>query len=481
MRRTTSLGHGLTQLLLLSFGLLLGISGADAALQMARIAQLGQQLNTNFQCGDANHNGRCEIYGTTPYPDETLLVYEYQGHNQFQRQNCNALVSGGPREFGDGDKDSLMEVVGQPGNGATSIWEARALDSFPSDSVWGACPAPSSPGDNQARFIDLDQDGREELALQIENYGICLYENSGDNQYRLAAVLSDTPPFEGPGWDFGVGDMDNDGRMELVEGSDWDSPWLRVYKATGGDDQYVLAVRCSTETSEDYYVAVAHDMDHDGKPEFIAEGMLHGNLKLMIYEASDSATYSRVWDEMPANLYQGFMGNPISVGDVDGDGTEEFEVSGGGRIGLYKCNGPHSYQQVWLFDSAGTELRLFDVNRDGRAEVMFDGPQGSEIWEDTEGLGVAEFSKFSLESPVKVSPSVVRLGASLLFSGLPPDAAIEVLGLDGRLVSRASGVRQPTWTWNLRNQSGNLVPAGTYFAVIRSKGKTTSLKLCLVK
>jgi hypothetical protein len=42
-------------------------------------------------------------------------------------------------------------------------------------------------------------------------------------------------------------------------------------------------------------------------------------------------------------------------------------------------------------------------------------------------------------------------------------------------------VRQSAWTWNLRDQHGDLVSAGTYFAVIRSKGKATSLKLCVVK
>ena len=69
----------------------------------------------------------------------------------------------------------------------------------------------------------------------------------------------------------------------------------------------------------------------------------------------------------------------------------------------------------------------------------------------------------------------------ILFSGIPSDAAVEIHAIDGRLVRRQPQVRQSSWTWDLRNQSGNLVPAGTYFAVVRCKGKSTSLKLCLVK
>jgi len=259
-----------------------------------------------------------------------------------------------------------------------------------------------------------------------------------------------------------------------------------VYKATGQDNQYVLAGRCSTEAGAIYNVAVALDMDHNGLPEVLVIGTwVSGGqeyMKLMIDEAVAGGGFHRVWELAHPDWYQGWFGNPISVGSVDGDSAEEFAVNtGAGTIALFKCTGLHSYSQVWTFNTTGTYFRLFDINRDGRAECIFDGDSGTEIWEDTEGLGVAEFSKFPLESQAIATPSVARLGASLQFSGIPADAKVEVLALDGRLVRRTQGVRQSTWTWNLHNQSGNLVPAGTYFAVIHSKGKTVSLKLCLVK
>jgi hypothetical protein len=69
----------------------------------------------------------------------------------------------------------------------------------------------------------------------------------------------------------------------------------------------------------------------------------------------------------------------------------------------------------------------------------------------------------------------------LLFSEVSPGADIKVLSLGGRQIRSQPRVRQSSWTWDLRDQTGNLVPAGTYFAVIRAKGQSTSLKLCLVK
>jgi hypothetical protein len=170
----------------------------------------------------------------------------------------------------------------------------------------------------------------------------------------------------------------------------------------------------------------------------------------------------------------------IATGDADGDGVDEFAFTAATGIKLLKCTGPGQYEEVWQLNHPSHWLRFFDINQDGRDELIVP-VESTYIFEDTLGLGIADFTRFPERSPVKVAPSVARLGTSLLFSGFPAGADIEVHSLDGKLVKRTQGARQSAWTWNLRDQSGNLVPAGTYFAVVRSKGKTTSLKLCLVK
>jgi hypothetical protein len=450
---------------------------------MVQIAQLPQPLCYSFPCGDANHNGRFEIYGTRSMGSESLVVFEYAGGGQFVRTALSIIVSA-PAEFGDGDGDGLMELVcGDVTDGASAfILESPDANSFPADSVWGADPhhAANYP---HPRFMDLDRDGRRELAIQVEYYGVHLYENIGNNQYELVAVLSDTSiPFSDPAGDFDFGDLDGDSLMELVIGS-MESE-IHVFKATGNDNEYVLAARCSTLSHQNYNVAVAHDMDRNGRPEFIAIGTwVSGGqyyMRLMVYEAI-AGSYAPVWEQARIDFGSGMSANPITVGDIDGDSSEEFAVNTGGGVALFKCTGPHEYAQIWRRDSIGSYERLFDINRDGRAELIFDGPRGTEIWEDTEGLAIAEMAKPRLGIQVSVAPTVLRLGCVALFSGIPPDASVEIHGIDGRLVRRQPQVRQSSWTWDLRDQTGNLVPAGTYFAVVRSKGKATSLKLCVVK
>lgn len=465
------------------------LAASAQAVQIARIARL-EQLYDNFPCGDANHNSLPEIYGNSSTSD-SVVAYEWQRGDSFRRTSLK-LVPGGVWDFGDGDGDGLMEVIGQLWGGTAAIWESPAPDSLPTDSVFAVRPVQGGSGYLYPRFIDLDQDGLQELAMVAENHGIWLYENTGNNAYALAAVLSDSPPEHiGHYGIFDVGDLDGDSLMDLVTGDGRN--WVTVFEATGNDNEYVMAARCTISTFVNYSVAVAHDMDGNGWPEFVLLGkdqpvedtsdQKHPSDvpgKVMVFEATGREKYEEVWEE-PVEV--AWMGCPyISAGDIDGDCVDEFAVGTGGSCLLYKCDGPGSYSQIWANHNCNAFVRLYDVNCDGRAEIIFDEGDSCSVYEDTTGLvGIAEFTRSPLRPSVTIQSSIARLGAAALFSDIPPDAIVEIHGIDGRLVRRQPQVRQSNWTWDLRDHAGNLVPAGTYFGVIRSKGRSTSLKLCVVK
>jgi hypothetical protein len=171
----------------------------------------------------------------------------------------------------------------------------------------------------------------------------------------------------------------------------------------------------------------------------------------------------------------------MSVGDVDGDKVPEFAVGKGGGVLLFKCTGPDRYEQVWSFDSARGYVRLFDINSDTRAELIFDVGIYCYIYEDTAGLGMAEFERLPKPSQVRAQPFLARVGQSVRLSGLSTGSLVQIHDPCGRLVRETAIPRPEDWLWDLRDARGQPVPAGSYIAVIRSPQQSASLKLCVIR
>jgi len=438
-----------------------------------RIAVLPDAGGVFFPCGDANRNGAREVYLTSSSTGDSLVVFEYVHGDSFRRINTPSRVHA-PEAFGDADRDGRWEVSARKSQ-SVLVFEAPDSFSFPTDSVWGD-DHPGVAGYFRSVFTDLDLDGRRELAARVEGSGIWIYENAGDNQFDSVAVL--------PGGTFGqfaVGDFDHDGLPEIVTGEqNWN---LYVFEWTGIDNQYTLSAVCTTETFENYSVTAPGDLDGDGWPEIVFYGRVEqGDYpgKIMVYEATGHAQYRRVWEQPLQASF--FTAKNLVSGDVDGDGSNEFAFTGG-WVTLFKCIGPDQYQQIGQIDGSPGFVQLYDLNSDGRCEIIFNTGDHVSIYEDTTGLSpIAEYSRRAPLVQAQALPSVSRAGASILLTGTDPDAAIEVFGSDGRLVHNFRPAKcQGQQTWDLRDQNGRQVPAGTYLVVIRSKNQTQQLKLCVVR
>ncbi|MFQ5676588.1 MAG: S8 family serine peptidase, partial [bacterium] len=118
-----------------------------------------------------------------------------------------------PRDWGDSDGDGLAEILA--GRGASSfILESPGANQHPSQLVW------SNLDDTWAsRFADLDQDGRGEIILRLDDL-FTVWETTGDNAYAL--VDSFPNPTEGSNFvgvpHSEIGDFDGDGRQEILLG-----------------------------------------------------------------------------------------------------------------------------------------------------------------------------------------------------------------------------------------------------------------------
>jgi hypothetical protein len=454
----------------------LSFAGDQYHAELARVAILPGGFAGYFPCG-VNHKGCGDVFGTCGGIRDSLLVCENDSGGNAFRQIRPGLVTGPILDLAYRDGDSLAEMLTQYRMDSLKLYRAFSRDSFPTHQVWSVYTPYQI---DYALFCRLDPDGPLDIvACGRVDMGLYVYENEGADSWVEVPFPQPHPWLAG---NFAVGDFDSDGYAELAGGND--NGYLLVFECLGPSQfTRVCSLSYAPNQLEDYIHTSANDMDQNGHPELISifrrYNMPVDSCLVRIYEEPEHGDFVCV-DSLTFAYEPSY--ECVAAGDVDGDRVPEFAISTGFDIRLFKSVGPGQYAETWQWNRGGFSwIRFFDINRDSRDELLIRTADTTYVYEDTNGLGTAIFEKPAQLHPVSVQPTIARLGAPVMFSGVPPGSDIEVLSLDGRLVSRASGVRQSTWSWNLRNQSGNLVPAGTYFAVIRSKGKSTSLKLCLVK
>lgn len=342
-----------------------------SAVELTKIATIpkGQiQFDEGIPTGDADHDGRQELYFEQSQDPFSLNIWEHWGSNSYQP--VKTLTDGcHPVALGDTDEDGLSDLlcVWARQIGLAFLLESLTPTSFPSQKVWEE-PLGGFVG-MRGYFQDADQDGKHEMWIvpndpdQIE-----VWENRGDNTYVLVALLTD--PLMNPST-LVFEDFDGDGATEIAVGGALN--FVFVWENTA-DDTYALVWTFEfSDLTNVQVVAAAKDLDGDGKPEFLVGGNTldvfgHG---VTIFESIGDNNYAPVWEVRgEGHLIRTY----ISVGDVDGDGVEEFAVAIPGTIQIYKAFGDNDFRIIaevpYPDDQA---IKLADLNGNGVDELIFNG------------------------------------------------------------------------------------------------------------
>ncbi|MBM3315041.1 VCBS repeat-containing protein, partial [candidate division WOR-3 bacterium] len=210
-------------------------------------------------CGDADRDGRNELYVEGHNgPDYFLRVYEHVGGNSYAETTLVGYLL--PGCAGDADRDGLFDVVGSSYDGHwiwLSLLESPDSFSLPRDTSIFARGGGVYAGCITA---DLDLDSLTEIVVR-PGFQVRLLECSGNNAFSEIALL--TSP-DGQGFaGFRASDIDRDGKPELLVSS-MSSSWFFIYEAAGNNEIQLVAV-CTTDVRESRELAIADDMDQDGR------------------------------------------------------------------------------------------------------------------------------------------------------------------------------------------------------------------------
>lgn len=295
---------------------------------------------------------------------------------------------------GDGALDVL--VIGFPGR-TTAWYENPRADGVP----WRRHLAFEGLGNESPTLVDLTGDGRPELVgVHAGRFGYATWNPAAPTEpwtFHPVTPLGDWSHFT---HGLGIGDVDGDGRRDLLERGGWwrqpadptDAPWEH-FAVNFGDGGAQMLV---------------HDFNGDGLADVVTSRQAHGYGLSWFEQRRDGDT--RTFVEHPItsadeserrNGVQFSQPHALVLADLDGDGAMDFVT--GKR---WWAHGPHSdpdangpavlYGFLWrrgpngtgrfephLIDDAsgvGTQVDARDVNGDGRAEVLTSNKRGTHLF-----------------------------------------------------------------------------------------------------
>jgi hypothetical protein len=233
----------------------------------------------------------------------------------------------------------------------------------------------------------FDFDDKEDIVIYkgYNSDDLLIYENEGDNLYNLVwhkNYYSDTNLTNGA---FTVGDLDMDGRPELilVDASHARNCLVRFWEAVANDSIAIvdtLRLNNLPNAWSDYDAIFCGDVNNNGKPEL----MIHGHTPttydgwrddIWIIEATGDNDYALIWyDSIPGNLTYPYYGAVSSAGDLTGDGIPEIVLSMTARVYVIQYIPGQGYTYVWQkgypWNTALLATCVYDIDGDGLNEMI---------------------------------------------------------------------------------------------------------------
>jgi len=405
---------------------------------MRVIAEFEGAKGQTVAIGDTDYDGRNEVIILAVSLPCNFTIYEDQGGGAYSLEYTGPCLH--PYATGDLDQDGKSELIGQ-NSGFVQVYESVDASSYPTQLVWSSDYYSNVVG--EPAIGDTDGDGRMEILHSVNFLGgrtsfFLIFENRGDNAFAL--VLSDTLTNQATNGRKAIGDFDRDGRVEIAFSGDVGQ--LYVYESTA-NDIWRRTWNGATGLFAAYATSVGKDTDGNGRDELFVMGGTPWITK--VYEATGDDFFAEVGN---ISVSDGAIGIPHNAtANLDASGRQEYVMDTKVGLWIYRGTMPGQWDLVGQVVDPGASqahagVYAYDLNGNGRPEVVWRGAPTTLILEYRSGVADAEENFDSNPPRILVSPNPSRVQAGLRFS-TPVEAAtgLAVYDVAGRLVERRQLIR----------------------------------------
>ena len=439
---------------------------------------------------DSDRDGNYEFYMTTYGGSQKIYIYELHLPDTWEVDSFAYLYSPLIWDIGDYDLDGHWDLAIQAsatqGYPTMVISVAESPDSFsyPVQEVWR--DTVGFPLVTPICVYDIDQDGLDEIAKVCGYYtDLEIYEAVGNNTYgHIATVI--TPSTHTASSTIAFGDFDSDNQNEFVWG--YSGGEYSIWECIGNNSyQEVLLQQLPTVNIIDCFTVP--DADGDGKLEFVVKGYVvpTARINAFIFEATGDNTYEIVKSFDLFGGHNSYYGGYSDVGDMDGDSIPEIALEGCQNIYIIKAANDSFY--VWEIlpgNTSGSSVRVYDIDGNGRCEVVISGNNQTRIYEYEVGVAEDTKSKIPLET-LRIHPNPFRTQTQIRYMTEPNQKSqLKIYDTTGRLVKifhPESSIQNPgsEVIWDGTDNHGIPLPAGVYFVQIQSSSGEQSVPVVLLR
>jgi hypothetical protein len=221
-------------------------------------------------------------------------------------------------------------------------------------------------------FGDVNKDGNLDIVASSNYNGVKVYLGDGTGNWTAVATQ---PPATG-GSDLRVGDLDNDGKPDIVAGTPGDggtTNGLHLYKGNGNGGFTEITAGSGLNTSGAWRGIALGDVNKDGNLDIAATNGYTTSNGIRVFTGDGTGKFVANSTGLP---FSGERDSGIVLADFNKDGNLDLAAGGSANASCYLGNGGAGGVMSWIPACTGLPSQRFsgvnstDFNNDGSPDIL---------------------------------------------------------------------------------------------------------------